>query len=164
MAKKPTYCWDASVFLAWLGGESSAPLNDITLIVAELDRGDSNLLVSVTAYSEVLEAKHTKEAMERFQKFLERSNVVVADITKAIAEKVGQIRSRGLQATPIRKIKTPDAQFMATAILYGADVFHTLETTQLPLLSGTDIVDGLRIEKPRPLNTAPLGPSLFDPA
>jgi hypothetical protein len=56
-----------------------------------------------------------------------------------------------LTAKPIRKLKTPDATFIATAIVFKADVFHTLETTQLPLLSKTPIVDGLVISSPKPL-------------
>jgi len=149
MTEKPTYCWDATVLIAWLDEESTAPLAEIAEIVEEIDQRKANLLVPVTAYSEVLEAKHTPQKMEQFKKFLERSNVTVADTTKAIAEKAGQIRSRGLQAKPARKIKTPVATFMATAIIYGAHVFHTLEDQQLPLLSKTTIVDGLEICSPK---------------
>jgi predicted nucleic acid-binding protein len=147
-----TYCWDSNVILGWLGGEASAPLDDIQLVIDELDSGKAVLLVPVTAYSEVLEAKHTPNQMVQFKKFLERSNVVVADVTQAIAEKAGQIRSRGLEAKPKRKIATPDAIFIATAIIYRADAFHTLETTQLPQLSGLDIVDKLKICPPGPLS------------
>ena len=128
---------------------STALLNDIALVVGEIDNGDANFLVPVTAYSEVLEVHHTPEQMAKFRKFLDRSNVVVADTTKAIAEKAGQIRSRALEAKPKRSIRTPYATFLATAIVYKATVFHTLERTQLPLLSGTEIVDGLRIELPK---------------
>jgi predicted nucleic acid-binding protein len=150
--KRTTYCWDANVFVGWLGEESTAPLADIQLVLDEIDSGKAVLLVPVTAYSEILEAKNTPEAMELFRKFLERSNVVVADTTKAIAEKAGEIRSRGLQAKVKRNIRTPDATFMATAIIYRADAFHTLEKTQLPQLSGTDIVDKLKICAPGPLS------------
>ena len=128
MASKPIiYCWDSNVFLAWLGEEKSAPLANIELVIDEIDKLLAVLLVPVTAYSEVLEAKHTNKQMDKFRKFLERSNVIVADVTKAIAEKAGEIRSRGLTARPKRSIRTPDATFMATAIIYRADVFHTLE-------------------------------------
>lgn len=81
MNKTPTYCWDATVLLAWLDEEQTAPLHEIDTIVREIDRNEAILLVPVTAYSEVLEAKHTPEKMAQFKKFLERSNVVVADTT-----------------------------------------------------------------------------------
>ena len=109
-----------------------------------------NLLVPVMAYSEVLDAKHSSEQMAVFWKFLAKSNVVVADTTQTIAEKAGEIRSRGLLATPQLSIKTPDATFLATAIVYKATVFHTTETTKLPGLNGSPIVAGLRISAPCP--------------
>jgi predicted nucleic acid-binding protein len=151
-SKRATYCWDANVLIAWLAEESGAPLDDMQLVMDEIDGGRAALLVPVTAYSEVLEAKNTPEQMTKFRRFLERSNVVVADTTKAIAEKAGEIRSRALVAKPKRKIETPDATFMATAIIYRADAFHTLETTQLPKLSRTTIVDHLLICPPGPLS------------
>jgi len=155
-----TYCCDANVFLAWLGEEATASLGDIDLVFGEIDRKVASLLVPVTAYSEVLEARHTPAQMEKFRRLLDRSNVVVADTTKTIAERAGLIRSRGIEAKPRRIIKTPDATFMATAIIYRATVFHTLETTQLPGLSGTDIVDKLVITAPKPWSSTP---SMFNP-
>ena len=51
MSNRPTYCWDANVFLAWLGEEATAPLADIDLVRGEIDKGEANLLVPVIAYS-----------------------------------------------------------------------------------------------------------------
>jgi hypothetical protein len=96
MSKRPNYAWDSTVFLAWLGEEATAPLADIAAVVQEIDSGEANLIVSVTAYSEVLEAKHTEEQMGKFRRFLQRSNVVVVDQTVIVAEKAQQIRSKGL--------------------------------------------------------------------
>jgi len=151
-SKRVTYCWDSNVLIAWVAEEAGAPLDDMQLVMNEIDVGTAALLVPVTAYSEVLEAKNTPEQMTKFRRFLERSNVVVADTTKAIAEKAGEIRSKGLAGKPKRKIETPDATFMATAIIYRADAFHTLEMSQLPQLSKTDVVDKLLICAPGPLS------------
>ncbi len=139
------YSWDASVFIAWLTGEQGAPLDDIAIVVEQLDDGEANLVVSVTAYSEVLEAKHTPQQMTAFRNFLKRSNVALADNTIIIAEKAGQVRSRGLATG--RKIKTPDATYLATAIIYKATVLHSLDPDMLNL-NGSPIVDGLAITKP----------------
>ncbi len=73
--------------------------------------------------------------------FLERSNILVVDVDLRVSE----IRSKGLESN--HKIKTPDAQHMATAIIYQAEVFHTLDD-KLINLSGEPIVDGLVISKP----------------
>jgi hypothetical protein len=40
---------------------------------------------------------------------------------------------------------------MATAIVFGADVLHTLEDKMLNL-DGSAIVDGLAIKRPKPLS------------
>lgn len=145
MNKKPKYAWDTSVFLAWLADEAGAPLADIAAGARQIDDGNAVLIVSVTAYSEVLEAKHTKEDMDKFRGFLKRSNVVVQEVTLVVAEKVQDIRSKGLADS--RKIKTADAQHLATAILCKADVLHSLDDDMLNL-DGRAIVDGLRIKKP----------------
>lgn len=75
MSKGPVYSWDASVFIAWLVGEADAPLSDIDAVAQEIDQEKATLLVSVSAYSEVLEAKHTSEGFSKFQRFLKRSSV-----------------------------------------------------------------------------------------
>ena len=151
MSNRPTYCWDANVFLAWLGEEPGAPLANIDLVRGEIDKGEANLLVPVIAYSEILEAKHTPDQMDLFRKFLQRSNVEVANITQEIAEKTGQVRSRALGLHPKVKLRTPDATYIAVAIVFKAEVLHTLEANQLPQLSGTSVVEGLKITAPRPL-------------
>jgi predicted nucleic acid-binding protein len=149
---RPVYCWDTNVLLAWLGDEPGAPLADIDLVRGEIDRGEAKLLVPVIAYAEVLEAKHTTEQMDLFRRFLQRSNVEVANVTPAVAEKAGQVRGRALGLSPAVKLRTPDALYIATAIVFKAAILHTLEANQLPQLSGTGVVDGLKIGPPRPLH------------
>lgn len=149
--RKVVYCWDSTVLIAWMDEDKTAPLDDMDLVVSAIDRKEANLLLPVTAYSEVLQAKHTQEQMDRFKKFAARSNVETANTTVQIALLVEEIRSSGLRARPLRSIKTPDATFMATAILYKADVFHTLEP-KLQNLSGLPIVRGLRICAPKPFD------------
>src|SRR5690349_11644443 len=106
---KPNYAWDSTVFIAWLDEEQGAPLGHIAAVVEEIDEGSANLIVSVTAYSEILEARRSKRKMTQFRRFLQRSNVIVVETTVVIAEKVADIRTKGLREK--RKIKTPDATF-----------------------------------------------------
>ena len=101
--------------------------------------------MSVTAYEEILEIKHSKEQMDKFESFLKRSNIITLNVTLAVAKKTQEIRSKGMATG--RKIRTPDAQHIATAILCKATVLHSLDAGMLSL-SETDIVDGLKIEKP----------------
>lgn len=46
---KPVYCWDASVFLAWINDEAAAPLADIAQVVEEIDKNASLRRSSINA-------------------------------------------------------------------------------------------------------------------
>jgi predicted nucleic acid-binding protein len=142
---KVNYAWDSGVLIAWLGEEDTAPLADIDLVVGEIDSGRANLILSVVTYSEILESKYNKEQLNKLDSFLQRSNVITVDTTRPIAQKAAQIRDAGLSEK--RKIRTPDATIIATAILHKAHVLHTLDDGILNL-NGTRIVDGLAITRP----------------
>ncbi|MGD0898734.1 MAG: hypothetical protein ABR915_12930, partial [Thermoguttaceae bacterium] len=55
------YCWDTSVFLAWMKAEEGAPLDDIELVAREIDGGNADLIVPVTIYTEILDTKCSKK-------------------------------------------------------------------------------------------------------
>ena len=103
--------------------------------------------MSAIVYSEILEAKHSKQQMKQFQMFLKRSNVIVVDVTIGMAQKAAEIRGKAAKAKEKRRLKTPDAIVIATALVYGADVLHSFDP-HLVNLSGTAIVDGLKITHP----------------
>ena len=148
--RQSAYCWDTSVILAWLCEDETYPLNDIDLVVREIERSSksaSSLLFSVTTVSELLDIIPGSDAQDSFQRFCERRNVRVANVDMGIAAKAAQIRTAALATG--RKLKTPDAQIIATAIIYRADVLHTFDK-KLLALSGTATVDGLTIVSPRP--------------
>lgn len=158
--KKPLtkYCWDTSVFLAWLNQERNAPLNEIDLLLSDFcaDPPRAILVFPVTVYAEVLHAKHSEEQIAAFDKFLLRSSIVTAEQSMQVSRLAQTVRSRGIQMDTDgrkpkkgqeRSIKASDALIIATAMLYDVDAFHSLEPKHLRL-SGSPIVDGLRITKP----------------
>ncbi|HVC98954.1 MAG TPA: PIN domain-containing protein [Pirellulales bacterium] len=147
---KPVYCWDTSVFLAWINEEQDAPLSDIIQVAEEIDRNEAIMVVPVTVPTEIFTSTMTAEQKHKFSRFLKRSNVINATITFAIATKAREIREAGHAMKPVRKIKTPDAQIIATAIIYQCDALHSLDDRGSgPLkLNGMAAVDHLRIEKP----------------
>ena len=149
MSSKPTYCWDTSVFVAWLKEEPDKPLADIAAVAAEIDANEAVLVVPVTVLTEMQPRKFTAEEWDSFQKTLRRSNVVVADTTPAIAERGSRLRDRA--EAEGRKIKTGDATIIATAIVYGVAMLHTFEPKHINL-SGSEVVEGLRITQPLPLS------------
>jgi predicted nucleic acid-binding protein len=94
----------------------------------------------------------TNDRKTKFNNFLKRSNMHLIATTLPIAQKARQVRDRGLDEG--RKIKTPDATIIATAIIQGCDCLHSLDDKgNGPLkLNGSKIVDGLRITKPIPFS------------
>lgn len=114
---RPTvYCWDTSVILAWLCQDETQPLDDIDLVVREIDRSPkhgASLLFSVTTVTELLQIIPGTDATAMFERFCERRNVRVANIDMALAAKAAKIRNSALGTR--RKLKTPDAQVIATA-------------------------------------------------
>jgi predicted nucleic acid-binding protein len=148
---RPTlYCWDTDIFLAWLKEEDSAPLADIELIARDIDSKRANLVIPVTVITEVMESRLSGPQRAIWQSFQRRSNVIVASITPEIAAKAAEIRAIGLSLKPKRKIKTPDAQIVATAIIYRCDVLHSLDDRgDGPLrMNGTPLAFGLHICRP----------------
>lgn len=145
--KKPIYCWDTCVFLAWFKEEQDKPLADIALVVHEIESRSASLLLSVTTYEEVLDIEGG--AVHKFRDYIKRPYVETANVDTRIAERVAAMRNAAAQDG--MNIKVPDAQIIATALQYKADVLHTFDDKVLRFHK-KPIVEGLRIEHPMPLS------------
>lgn len=136
-------CWDSSVVIDWmLDRKSKNPerIPAIRSVFHEIEDGRLQLAVSALVHAEVLESTTPADAMQKFRAFMNDAEMVdVIAVDVPIAEKAREIRDRAL-----KKIKTPDAIHLATAIIGGAGVFHTFDRGLLSL-SGADEVDGLVI-------------------
>ena len=148
------YCWDTGFLLAWLMNEPHAPLFEMALIVDRVDAGDAVLVLPVTVVSEVLMTRHPPRFATQFERFLLQPHVDVVNTTLPIARRAARIREIGLAERPRRKLRTPDAQILATATLKRCHVLHTLDARHLLKLDGKPQADGVPIERP----------SLYDPA
>ncbi|MBC8350381.1 MAG: PIN domain-containing protein [Planctomycetes bacterium] len=148
--KRPIYCWDTTVFLAWLKEEPNAPLADIDLVAREIDDNKAVLVVPVTITSEILDSRLSGEQRAKLSAFLKRSNIINANTTLDIAKKASEIRDAGLAMKPAKKIKTPDATIVATAIIYQCDALHSLDDKGSgPLrMKGMAVIGSLKICKP----------------
>jgi predicted nucleic acid-binding protein len=82
---------------------------------------------------------------ERFNALFKTPSFFRADTNQAIWERAAAIREAGVQDG--RRIKTPDAVHIATAIEYRVDALHTFDGKLLKL-SGKDYVEGLKICTP----------------
>ena len=128
ISKKKTYYWDACTFIAWLNGGKGHP-SDVIAGLDEVARDVHDnravLCTSVNTMTEILQGKLTPDQRITFQNLFKRRNVIPINVDTRIAQKASEIRNyyneRGT------KIKTTDAQHLATAIIYGVDEFHTLD-------------------------------------
>ncbi len=147
MPKLPVYCWDANIFISWLGDEKSHT-HGISAVLDEIEEGKANLVVPAIIFCEVLDFHRTKKDVRNFIKFMRRSNVVVFDVTERMANRASNIRSLARAEKPTRIIGTCDALYMATALMTSAHAFHTTETKLLKL-DKSQTVEGLSICTPQ---------------
>src|SRR4051794_29927657 len=127
MTKLFSYAWDANIFIAWLGAEEKH-LAGISAVLSDIEEGKVALVVPSIIYSEVLAFHRTAKDQNIFKQFMKRSNIIVLDVTVAMANRASEIRSRGKAAKPRREIGTCDALYMAAALTAESYALHTTET------------------------------------
>ena len=136
--------WDSSVLIDWIKGDTVPRdrILSIREVVEEVQRGTCRLGVSTLVYPEVLETRMPSGAIETFRGFMQnKKEVEILAVDIRVAEKAQEIRNR---CSTTRKIKTPDAVHIATAIISGAKAFHTFDKGLLSW-DGKDEVDRLSI-------------------
>lgn len=119
--------WDTNIFLAWLKDEPQEPavIDGIVEVVQKIRRNEIVLMTSVTTRTEILDATLTDEAKKKFSQLFDRRNVTMINVDQRIADKSHFIRNfyyeKGI------KLSTPDCMHLATAIIYHATEFQTLD-------------------------------------
>lgn len=144
-------CWDTPVLIDWLkGSENQNRMLSIKSVMAEIEAKKYKLAVSTLVYVEVLECKMKMEcempeqAIKRFEDFMKNRNLVeVFAVDTRIAKRAQELRNRMLNEKE-KKIGTPDAIHIATAIVSKAKQLHTFDEEILQL-NGKDEVEGLVI-------------------
>jgi predicted nucleic acid-binding protein len=148
--KLPTVYWDSSVWIAYLQDETTGrkpgELEGAKDMVAQADRGKLVIVTSVIGRIEVLATQLDAEGRDRFRKVFERRAFQEPGVDRRVADVAAGIRESALADG--RKIKTPDAIHIATAIVYEIPKVHTLDD-KLLAISGTPIVKSVIIEKPQ---------------
>lgn len=145
---KTKYCWDSSVFIALLQGERSrgGDFDALLEVIDAFDRGHVTIITCGTAISEVIGDAASPQIPAMFDTLMQRHGFSLSWPGPAIAERVRRLRIDG--RADGRKLKTPDCNFIATAILLHCDALHTFDEG-LIALSESALVDGLIITKPR---------------
>jgi predicted nucleic acid-binding protein len=160
--------WDNTCWLAWLNGEGVdvwplAVVQGIKDVVAEVEANKAILFTSTITRGEIYQGKLSQAQRDMFARLMRRRNVVEINADSRIMDKASNIREHHDNKTEKRKISTPDATHLATAILYGADEFQTMDGLQkggsnrrkLIALSGNVAGHDLKVIQPYPLNVPP---------
>jgi hypothetical protein len=119
--------WDTCIFLAWLKNEVRADgvMDGIEEIIRDVHNNDCILFTSVLMYSEILDSKMDAVAQKHLAAMFQRKNCRAIDVDLKVARMSSEIRSfydrKGI------KVATPDSIHLATAIIYSADTFQTLD-------------------------------------
>lgn len=138
------FCWDSVAFInLFNGGVDRTPdeISGIREVIDMVDRRKARIVTSETVIGEVLEAARDLEQL------LSRPQFLKVSPSGPIITKVRDVRS-ATRAAGVHTPKFADATYIATAILYRVDAFHTFDD-RLISLSGLSCVDGIKICKPR---------------
>jgi hypothetical protein len=144
--------------IAWITNEKREDQNQtdgLEAVRKEIDAGETVVVVSALARTEVFRLGLTEEQKTKYREFFNRRNAIEQDVTGAIAEKAAEIRRKS-QKTRVdgatEMMKTPDAIHIATAIILDAAEFQTFDGTakkprpfSLIPFSGSTVVDGMKI-------------------
>jgi predicted nucleic acid-binding protein len=169
--------WDTTCWLAWLHDERFWPASVITGIqdvVYEVEIGEAILFTSAMTRGEIFWGQLNLDQKTMWTRLMQRTNVTEISADPRVTDRLSQIReyhkARG------QRVQTPDATHLATAILYRADEFQTMDGlgangSKRGLLKLNGDVGGFKlvVVNPYPRNTPPAkiisikGP-LTDPA
>lgn len=142
----PLYYWDTCLFLSWLKDEErpSGEMDGVREIIDRQRKRDCRIMTSVITGVEVLQAKIPAGVDTMFTALMKR--VARVGVDAKVAQIAHDIRNHYAQAG--KKLATPDALHLATAIIYRADEFHTFDGDDLIPLSGNVAGHKLVICKP----------------
>lgn len=135
MAKKPNFYWDSCVFIAWLNNEvethGPGVIEGIGQMARDVDEGRAVLFTSVMTKTEVYDHKLKSQwARDEFSRFFQRRNVAVVAQDDRIGDRSRAIRDYHQKNGGIT-LDAGDCVHLATAIIWKADVFYTVDGNAL---------------------------------
>ena len=136
--------WHTSVLLAYLNDEPNG--RRCGEVIAAVESGRATLIVSTVVLAEVLRPRYSAALLRLVDRIFELPGVFLADVTPAVARLASSLRAECFAETPRRKLKTPDALILATAVL-RCDAFYTLDR-KLRKLKGRAFLRGLTVSQP----------------
>jgi predicted nucleic acid-binding protein len=122
-------------------------LDAIRQLATENHQQKNTIISSTITYIEVLAIKIGDDNEALFRKSFRTQDHIAYDVDPPIALKARDLRERFVDDKTGRKLHTPDAIHLATAIIHKADHFLTLDGKLLKL-NGDDRLEGLVIGNP----------------
>ena len=123
------------MFLTWIKGgrgdnRKQGETGGVRELFKQIQSNEARLVGSVMIDTEVLQGQFTSDQKILFSDVLARRNVQIVAIDRKISRPASEIRDyyRGLK-NGLPTIETPDAQHLATAIIYAVDIFYTFDET-----------------------------------
>lgn len=157
-------CWDTTCWLAWLNDERFWPTGVITGIqdvVAAVEENEIALFASVMVRGEIFRGRYTAGQQKMLDGLLRRPNVVEINADPRIMTRAAEIREYHKKKSGLY-IHGEDATHLATAVLYQADEFQTMDGLQkngskrkLLALNGDVAGYKLSVVNPYPWNAVP---------
>jgi predicted nucleic acid-binding protein len=129
---KPRFYWDAAPLIAWITNETRADpseMDGLSEVVEMVERGDAVMMTSVLWRAEIVES-FSKAQRTRLEEVFDGRTVIELSIDGRILDLASEIRGfhgSSKKKDILKKIRTPDAIHLATAILYDATEFHTFD-------------------------------------
>lgn len=127
------YYWDTAPLIAWITDEKrtdASEMSGLAEVVEMIERGHAVLMTSVLWRAEVLDLHLTAMQRRRLDASFDGQSVIELQIDSRIMDLSSQIRSfhgASKKKETIKKISTPDAIHLASAIHYNASEFHTFD-------------------------------------
>lgn len=158
MKSKPTVYWDTCLFFALIKDEKRKDAEDMPglySVASEIESGAINMVTSSVTLTELNSSGMKKEWQDKFNRFMERSNVDVLPLLPLMGERAGHFRDYYRKQSGKPNLCRDDAYHLATAIVVNVSAFHTFDARDkkgcLGLLGLNGNVAGypLRIVKPR---------------
>ncbi len=147
------YYWDTNVILSYIKGKGKGEnrtdeeLRDIDGVVKDIEDKKAIIVTSALTLTEVFTGELNDEQKERYNSVFKRPSTVQIDVHNNISLKASEIREHYNKQK--KKIKSPDAIHLATAILTGVDALHTFDKDDLIPLNGNVMGHNLKICKPK---------------
>ena len=110
--------------------------------------GDVELVLSTVVLAEIIIARSPPGVGPAVEALAVAPGVRLVDVDVTVARRASLSRGTGLAEEPSRKLRTPDALILATAVLH-ADVLHSNDG-HLLAVGGRPIVGGLPVTPAAP--------------